>query len=356
MSGIFSDLFVLELSTMHRGSLERGKYIIREFSKVVKDNNIKAAIKLQFRDSDNFIHKDFLHRTDIRYIKSILERKMSKENYKILVDEIKSNGLLTAATPFDEDSVRFCGEIGIDIIKVASSDINDWDLLKEIVKLDKPVVLSTGGASEKDIDDVVAFLIINKCEFAINHCISLYPTEWDNLELNQIEYLKNKYADVPIGFSTHEYDNEMATYSIAMAYAKGARMFERHIDIEEDDIVVSPYCSTPDDIDKWIKAYKKAVRFCGGSPNKRRDISEKEVQYLDALKRGVFLNKDVKTGDVVTRDDVYFAIPLQKGQISVKEFTKPFKITWDLKKHSALPIVFTADNDLDIQLIMGRGL
>ena len=56
---IFENLFVLELANNHWGSLERGKQIVREFAKVVKENKVKAAIKLQFRDTDNFIHKDF---------------------------------------------------------------------------------------------------------------------------------------------------------------------------------------------------------------------------------------------------------------------------------------------------------
>ena len=56
---IFDNLFVLELANNHWGDLERGKEIVRQFAKVVKENNVRAAIKLQFRDTDNFIHKDF---------------------------------------------------------------------------------------------------------------------------------------------------------------------------------------------------------------------------------------------------------------------------------------------------------
>lgn len=69
MNNIFQDLFVLELANNHWGKLERGLKIIEEFSHIVRFNNVKAAIKLQFRDVDNFIHKDFQNRTDIRYIK-----------------------------------------------------------------------------------------------------------------------------------------------------------------------------------------------------------------------------------------------------------------------------------------------
>ena len=63
-NNIFEDLFVLELANNHWGDVERGKKIITDFSRVVRFNNIKAAIKLQFRDVDHFIHKDFKDRQD----------------------------------------------------------------------------------------------------------------------------------------------------------------------------------------------------------------------------------------------------------------------------------------------------
>jgi len=69
---IFDELFVLELANNHWGDVNRGLRIIREFGTVVRYNAVRAAIKLQFRDVDSFIHKDFLGRSDIRYIKKLL--------------------------------------------------------------------------------------------------------------------------------------------------------------------------------------------------------------------------------------------------------------------------------------------
>ena len=74
---IFEDLFVLEMANNHWGSLERGLKIIDDYAQVVRFNNVRAAIKLQFRDVDNFIHKDFRERTDIRYIKKTLDTQLA---------------------------------------------------------------------------------------------------------------------------------------------------------------------------------------------------------------------------------------------------------------------------------------
>ena len=79
------------------------------------------------------------------------------------------------ATPFDERSVDLCVELGLHIIKLASSDINDWVLIERIAATKRPVIASTGGSSVKDIDDLVTFFTTGAIPLAINHCVSLYP-------------------------------------------------------------------------------------------------------------------------------------------------------------------------------------
>lgn len=315
---IFEDLFVLEVANNHWGSLDRGIKIITEYARLVRFNNIRGAIKLQFRDVDSFIHKDFLQRTDIRYIKKTLDTRLSKNDYAIMVDHIRKNGCIPMATPFDEKSVEFCSELGIQIIKIASSDINDWFLIEAIARTRKPVIVSTGGSSLKDIDDMVSFFAKRDIPLAINHCVSLYPSEDHELELNQIDFLKNRYPHNTIGFSSHEYQNWST--SIMMAYAKGARTFERHVDIEDGGIPVSPYCSLPNQVDQWFKAFKKAKEMSGGSSLQKRVVSDRELQYLDTLVRGVYAKNNLHEGHILSGDDVYLAIPLQKGQISCREF------------------------------------
>ena len=71
---VFEDLFVLEMANNHLGSLERGLKIIQEFSQIVRFNNVRASIKLQFRDVERFIHKDFRHAHDLRYVKKTRTR------------------------------------------------------------------------------------------------------------------------------------------------------------------------------------------------------------------------------------------------------------------------------------------
>lgn len=318
---IFDELFVLELANNHWGSLERGLKIITDFSRIVRFNSVRASLKLQFRDVDNFIHRDFRDRTDIRYIKKTLDTKMTEDDYATLVKAVRQSGCIPMATPFDEKSVNLCVELGIPIIKIASSDLNDWFLIEKIAETRKPVIVSTGGSSLKDIDDLVIFFENRNVPLAINHCVSLYPSEDSELEMNQIDYLKNRYPNHVIGFSTHEYTDW--TSSMLIAYAKGARTFERHIDIEMDGVPVSPYCSLPEQVDIWFKAFQKAKEMCGAPGTQKRMPPEREIKYLDALVRGVYAKRDLPEGYILNHDrlneDLYLAVPLQKGQISCRE-------------------------------------
>ena len=121
---------------------------------------------------------------------------------------------------------------------------NKYKIAKSIEKIAstrRPVIVSSGGASEKDLDDVVSYFANRDIPLCINHCVSLYPSEDDQLHLDQIDYLKNRYPNNVIGFSSHEYHDWSS--SMLMSYAKGARSWERHIDIEWPDHKVQKYCS-----------------------------------------------------------------------------------------------------------------
>ena len=355
---IFEDLFVLELANNHWGRLERGLRIVTDFSRIVRFNNVRAAIKLQLRDVDSFIHKDFRDSEDIRYIKKTIDTRLGKQDYATLVQAIRKSSCIPMATPFDETAVDLCVELGIDILKLASSDLNDWILIEKVATTKKPVIVSTGGSSLKDVDDLVRFFANRNIPLAINHCVSLYPSEDHELELNQIDFLRDRYPDNVIGYSTHEYHDWSS--SVMLAYAKGARTFERHIDIEADGIAVSPYCSQPAQIDEWFKAWQKAVQMCGAPGTQKRIPHQSEIAYLDGLVRGVYARRNLAAGHILSDKDVYLAIPLQKGQISCRELMHGEVLLKDIAADQPIQIdaidsPYAVDNSLKA-IIYKRGI
>ena len=234
---IFNELFVLELANNHWGKLSRGLKIIKDYGVIVKKNNIKATIKFQFRDVKKFIHPDYFLNTDHRYVDKTRKTMISWNEMEQMIKEVANQGMLTMATPFDEFSINKCLEFNLDLIKIASSDVKNKSFIKKIANIRKPVIASSGGCSLNDLDWIVNYFKSVNVPFALNHCVSLYPSEDNQLQLNQIDLIKKRYPETTIGFSSHEYNSW--DYSMMIAYAKGARTFERHIDIDFENIPVS---------------------------------------------------------------------------------------------------------------------
>jgi N-acetylneuraminate synthase len=265
------------------------------------------------------------------------------------------------ATPFDEKSVDLCVDFNMPIIKIASADSNDWLLIERIAATKKPVIVSVGGTSLKDMDDMVTFFENRNIPLAINHCVAAYPHEDAECELNQIDFLKSRYPNHTIGYSSHEYRDWNT--SVKIAYGKGARTFERHIDIDSDGMPVAKYSSLPLQLDTWFKAFHQAVAFCGTAGHERKAILQKETDYLDTYIRGVYAARDLPVNHQLEAEDVYLAIPLQKRQISTRELMLGkfgHTLTQAVKKDA--PIYIEAldtpysQNDSLRELIANRGL
>ena len=155
---IFENLIIFEMANSHQGSVEHGIKIISEMGKIARKYNVKAAVKLQYRNLDTFIHPDYKGRTDINHIPRFESTRLNYDQFTVLVESIKQNGLVSMSTPFDETGVDWCNAQGLDVIKVASCSATDWPLLEKVAKSGKPIIISTGGKSVSEIDKIYNFL------------------------------------------------------------------------------------------------------------------------------------------------------------------------------------------------------
>jgi len=328
-------LFIYEMANNHMGDIEHGLNIIKKFAQLSSKFNFNFAFKMQYRQLDTFIHPDFSDRMDIKYIKRFSETRLSEANRLHLVKEIKDNKFLAICTPFDPESVDVIVEDGFDVIKIASCSFTDWPLLEKIAGTDLPIIASTAGVGLNDIDNVVSFMKHrNKC-FILMDCVAEYPTPSNNIQLNQIDFLKKRYPDVRIGYSTHE--NPDDTTSIAMAIAKGCNIFEKHVALPTDDYAINGYSASPEQVKHWLTAAEKAYEINGLS-GIRIKPTEKELASLISLRRGVFANKAIKRGDLINNNDVFMAIPTQYGHITANDWSKynRFTATQDINMGQAI--------------------
>ena len=323
-SSLPENFFILEMANNHMGDIDHGVEVIRAFGEVCSKYPFAFAFKLQYRDLETFIHPSMQGRDDIKYIKRFSETRLSRDEFDRLVAEIRAQGFLAMSTPFDEPSVDVIESQGLDVIKIASCSFNDWPLLERVVLANKPVILSTAGAKLEDIDSVVSFMQHRQKDFAILHCVGEYPTPDERMQLSQIDFLQHRYPGVRIGFSTHE--NPDNTDIVKLALAKGASIFEKHVGLPTTKYPLNAYSASRAQVDAWLASAQYALTLCGEGAA-RQPENPREVSSLRSLRRGVFAKRKIVSGEVIGREDIYFAFPPREGQFTANDWSKYSQFT-----------------------------
>ncbi len=347
MSDWEKPLFVFEMANNHDGDVEHGIAIMREMRAISASHAFDFAFKLQFRQLDTFINPAYRN-SDLKYIKRFTETRLSREGFQRLRDEMRRLGFKAMCTPFDEPSMDLIEEMDFDIVKVASCSLTDWPLLERVAQTQKPIVASTGGAAIEDIDKVVSFFKHRDKRFAIMHCVATYPTERKHLELNQIDFLRARYPQVTIGYSTHE--DPSNTDAIRIAVAKGAKIFEKHVGLGAGDHKLNAYSASPAQVTAWLGAAQDAFEMCGVS-GERMPFGTEELQTLRSLQRGVFARGPIAKGERITPERSNFQIPLVDGQVSANQFSKYQHFIAKRPLATDEPVMFA---DLDTVDVRGR--
>ena len=293
-------MYILEMANNHMGSVSHAKKIIDRFAHIVHKHNLNAAIKLQFRQLDSFIHKDFIE-SDLKYVKRFKETRLSKAEFKEVIDYIREHKLQTCCTAFDNESIPWLEELDIGIIKVASCSVDDWLLLEELSRINKKIIISTAGASLTTLHKVYDLFKNQKRDFTFMHCVADYPTPNYKSNLNRITILKNEFPDIEIGYSTHERpEDTTAEYAIAM----GCNIIEKHIGVPTSDYALNQYSLSPEDFEAFLN---RVAYFQDALLGK----SDTQQSSLRALKRGLYFNKNLEKGSVIHKEDLYSCMPVQ---------------------------------------------
>ena len=329
----FRKIIVLDIANNHFGDVSHAFDIIRNFSNLTYPNDYRICFKLQYRNLDTFIHPD--SSKDSHYVKRFNSTKLDKGQLIEIAQKIKSLGekkFKLMVTPFDEDSVNWSSESNVDFIKIASCSANDWPLLEEAASLNKPIVASTGGLDIESIDNLVSFFRHRAVNFALMHCISIYPTNPNDCNLSFINTLKRRYPELSIGWSTHEPPNN--TDLVISAISAGADLLERHICLPNGDKPQNAYSSTPEELQNWLNKISITHQIMG-SPNILQRKEEK--QSIELLSRGVYAKSNIKKGEIICKDNIYFAFPLLlSDQLTSSTIKFPSRAIKNIKKNDSL--------------------
>ncbi len=312
-------LVILEMANNHMGDFSHAKKIINNYYKLTKKfkNQIDFAIKFQFRDIKTYIHKDFLKKKDDKYVSRFFETQLTDIEWKKIINFSKSK-FITICTPFDEISVKRIVKFKFDFLKIASCSMDEWPLIEVIAKFakKKKIIASLGGGDENSIRNIISFFSSPKRNLKARflYCVAKYPTKPENLNLSYFSHLREIYGEKILGFSTHENPDEVLSASIA--YALGARIFEKHVAVETNKYKKNAYSVDTKQFENWlINLNNSIIRI--GSVKKRNIFLHEEKKNLSVFKRGVYLKTGVikKKGSLLQKKDYLLAFPAKKGQL-----------------------------------------
>ena len=220
--------FIAEIGINHNGDIQNALKLI-EASKLAGCD----AVKFQKRTPKIATPKsswNIIRDTPWGKMKYIdYKKKIEFENkeYDIIDRYCKKLDILWTASCWDIPSIKFIEKYKVKFHKVPSACITDLDLLKELKKTKKPVIISTGMSTEKQV--MKAVKILTQKNLSILHCNSSYPAQYDQLNLRYIEKLKMLFKKSVIGYSGHEIN---LSSSVAAAVL-GAKIIERHITLDK---------------------------------------------------------------------------------------------------------------------------
>lgn len=331
--------FIAEMSANHNNDISIAKKIIKSASKAGID-----AIKFQTFTADemtlNLKTKHYTineskslwngNRLYDLYKKSALNWKWHDELFKYS----KKNGLIPFSTPFGEKSLNFLRSLNVGLFKVASLESSHFPLLKKLSETKKPLILSTGATTEKNLVESVKYLKKQNCkDLTLLKCTSTYPTNSSDLNLLAIPYLKKKFK-CRVGFSDHS----MGINASLSAVALGAEVIEKHIKLDDKiKSVDSKFSITVDELKELVQKTLEVKKTLG----KKYFLTNSE-KYAFKRRRSIIAVQSIDKGQKFTLSNIKVLRPniglhpkyydFLIGKKSQKKFKIGAPISYKIKK------------------------
>lgn len=255
------------------------------------------------------------------------------EWHQAIFDHAKKIGLTIFSTPFDETAVDLLESLNCPAYKIASFEATDLMLIEKVAKTGKPLIISTGMASEQEIDDIVNTVkSVGAKELILLHCISSYPAPVEQSNLNTINDIKNRWQ-VLSGLSDHTLGTSVAITAVAL----GASVIEKHVTLSrEDKGPDAEFSLEPLELKQLVTDSKNAWLSLGTAGYERKPAEEANLKF----RRSLFFVSDIKKGTLITEQHVrrirpgfglapkYY--PDVIGKTVLKDIERGTPVSWEL--------------------------
>ena len=291
---------IAELSANHNGSLNRALETIEIAKQCGAD-----AIKLQTYTPDTMTidcdDHDFMIKGGLWDGHKLYDLYKSAYTpydwHETMFAHARKLGITVFSTPFDETAVDLLEKIGTPAYKIASFEMNDLPLVRYVARTGKPIIMSTGMASEQEIDEAVQTARDAGCrDLVLLHCISSYPSPINQANLRQIPELARRFG-VTGGLSDHTLGTTVAVASVAL----GACVIEKHFTINRQDKGPdSTFSLEPDELRRLCAEARDAWSSLG-----KVSFERQPAELANRIfRRSIYFVRDLPAGSTITSQDI----------------------------------------------------
>jgi len=294
---MYKTFIIAEAGVNHNGSLKTAKKLV-DAAKAAGADAIKfqtfKAEALATRSAPKAKYQKISAKKESQ-LEMLKKLELSEAEFKELFKYCKQKGIIFLSTPFDEESAEFLNQLGVSKFKIGSGDVTNVPLLKRIAGYKKPIILSTGMSTLKEVREAVRVIYSagNK-KVSLLHCTSNYPARYGDVNLKAMETLREIFK-VPVGYSDHTLGIEMAVAAVAM----GARVIEKHFTLNNNfkgpDHKVS---LEPKEFKQMVQAIRKTETAMGDGIKRPRGS---ELEVAKVARKSIVAACNIPEGVIITK-------------------------------------------------------
>ncbi len=329
---------IAEIGLNHQGDVKLAKKLI--------DHAVEAgadAVKFQKRSLKKVYRAGTLENAEKEehgshyLLHHITKSELSKVDMRELHKYSLAKGVNFLCTPWDEESLKFLSTLNLLAYKIASADMFNLRLIREVAKLKRPLIISTGMSFVSEIEHLVRFLEKIKAQFILLHCNSTYPAPYHDVNLKFMNTMRDRF-NCHVGYSGHESGIAVSLAAVSM----GAKLIEKHITLDRNMPGPDHKASLEPDEFRELVAQIRNVESALGEPT--RYPSRGEYLNRETLSKSIVAARNLKRGAVLTYADLDLRSP-GKGTNPLKLdlFVGRKLIKRDVPKHDYL-----LESDIDL--------
>ena len=303
-----SVFIIAEAGVNHNGSIDLAKKLIDVASSSGAD-----AVKFQTFKAENLVSKNAQKAeyqkktTDNKESQFDMIKKLELDNktHKTLISYCQSKNIMFLSSPFDIDSIMLLNNLSLEIFKIPSGEITNLPYLRQIGRLNKKVILSTGMSDINEIRNALNILIeagTKKDNITILHANTMYPTPMEDVNLRAMRAIGETF-NMAYGYSDHTLGIEVDIAAVAM----GASCIEKHFTLDKNMSGPDHKASLePDELKAMVKAIRNIEQALGSAIKKP---SKSELQNIKIARKSIVAKKDIKQGEIFSENNLAIKRP-----------------------------------------------